>query len=815
MSWPSGSDYSDLIQSPALCFGDGDLRTGSVVTNMRGDPRVASGSFASVFEIQTTQRKWAVRCFTRQPPSGQEEHYGELTRHLTALRLPMLAEFHHLQRGILVRGRWFPVVKMEYVEGEPLNVFVGGAVRRDPTFLDKLAGRWRSMIADLAKHRIAHGDLQHGNVLITEQGEFKLVDYDAMFVPSRAGRTCPEFGHRHFQHPGRQAKHYDAQLDHFSALVIYTSLRALASDPSLWSLSEDENLIFKATDFQQPDNSEAFQRLKSNQKAEVRSVGIALRDCCIGKPERVPALEHILSNLPKPGPVEITTQGKSQGAAPKDEWWKDQIGVQKTHQKPTGRNTNRPKKSRPGGSQNFPQGPTTPWWPLPPPTPPTPPPSPAPLWKAILDWLLCEPASPPASAAPAFWTWGALAAVLFGLYNYSDANSVDVVHRGPRSAYGAMIFSGLGLFGVIMGIRKTRATRSSLTWFMLVPFLLALLLGRSGWLGSERCNAYAAEARKATENRINDDAKAKAEAEAKMELAARKAAEAFAIAAMEAETKAKADAKAEADAKRLAEAKELAAKRKAESDAKAAMETKAKAEVMAKVFLASFGNPTKDQPWENTLNMKFVPVTGTEVLFSIWATRAQDYQIFTSSTGRRWVKPTFTQGPTHPAVNVDWQDAQAFCQWLTQKERGEGKLAAGQIYRLPQDWEWSVAAGLNEVRAGTPKEKDRKIKDVYPWGKQWPPPRGAGNYDQRLNVDDYPNTSPVGSFEANAFGLYDLGGNMWQWCEDWYDSNQRFRVLRGGAWDGYSAEYLLSSYRLSRTTDDRCDYYGFRLVLAQ
>ena len=66
--------------------------------------------------------------------------------------------------------------------------------------------------------------------------------------------------------------------------------------------------------------------------------------------------------------------------------------------------------------------------------------------------------------------------------------------------------------------------------------------------------------------------------------------------------------------------------------------------------------------------------------------------------------------------------------------------------------------GLNESRGGTPKDKDMKIKDVYPWGTQWPPPRGAGNYDKSLNVDSYDYTSPVGSFGANRFVLHDMGG---------------------------------------------------------
>ena len=215
----------------------------------------------------------------------------------------------------------------------------------------------------------------------------------------------------------------------------------------------------------------------------------------------------------------------------------------------------------------------------------------------------------------------------------------------------------------------------------------------------------------------------------------------------------------------------------------------------------------------NTLGMKFVPVAGTEVLFSVWETRVQDYAAFASATSRRVQKPVFEQGPTHPVVNVNWDDAQAFAKWLTEKERAEGKLTVGQSYRLPQDWEWSVAVGLNEARGGTPKEKDGKINDVYPWGTQWPPPQGAGNYDPDLKVDSFANTSPVGSFAGNRFGLFDLGGNAWEWCEDFYDGSSADRVLRGGWWVSISSDSLLSSYRYYGTADFRNGNVGFRCVL--
>ena len=282
----------------------------------------------------------------------------------------------------------------------------------------------------------------------------------------------------------------------------------------------------------------------------------------------------------------------------------------------------------------------------------------------------------------------------------------------------------------------------------------------------EKVRLAAAAEKAAAEAKAREETRLKAETEEReqVRLAEQKA-------AVEAKAREEERLKAEAQEReksRVAAAEEKAAaeaKAKAKAEAKAEAEAQRQAEAKAKALAALAPAPPTlgpGQHWTNSLGMVFAGVPGVPA-FSIWETRVQDYQAFR----RSWQKPDFTQGPTHPAVNVSWNDAQAFCRWLTDKERGEGRLTASQSYRLPTDAEWSVAVGLNEDSGGSPKDKDAKIKGVYPWGTQWPPPSRAGNYLDMSNAkssekaaaafrvfssydDGYANTSPVGQFHAKS-----------------------------------------------------------------
>jgi eukaryotic-like serine/threonine-protein kinase len=241
--------------------------------------------------------------------------------------------------------------------------------------------------------------------------------------------------------------------------------------------------------------------------------------------------------------------------------------------------------------------------------------------------------------------------------------------------------------------------------------------------------------------------------------------------------------------------------------------------------------PEPGQPWTNSLGMKFVPLGDMRI--SIWETRVQDFDAFCRATGRPREPPDFAQNATNPVVKVNWFDANAFCKWLTDKEHTEGVIEDRQFYRLPTDLEWSQAVGLANEGGTTPEARDGKIRNEFPWGKQWPPPNGAGNYSDRSArpprgavidkyIDNYPVSSPVASFKANSLGIYDLGGNVWEWCADSYkgtsdgspSAGRDWGVLRGGSWATSNRLETQSSYRNVIDRNDRDVIYGFRCVLA-
>jgi hypothetical protein len=307
MPWPTPQDYNEAIQNPRLCFADPELRDGVPEVTPLGLPRPVTGNFASVYRVRCGSRDWAVRCFWRET-ADLGQRYEAISRHLASQRLPYTVGFDYLPQGICVRGAWFPILKMEWVEGELLSTYVERHLG-DASALADLIGAWLSMASALERCSVAHGDLQHGNVLVVGQ-QLKLVDYDCMYVPALAGRSSHELGHQNYQHPARTERHFGPYLDRFSAWVVYLALLAMRADPGLWSAigGGDECLLLRRTDFEQPNRSALLTSLQGHADREVRAAAEQLLVALAAAPDAIPPLY--------PVPSELTVRGGSELAGP-------------------------------------------------------------------------------------------------------------------------------------------------------------------------------------------------------------------------------------------------------------------------------------------------------------------------------------------------------------------------------------------------------------------------------------------------------------------------------------------------------------------
>ena len=309
MAWPGITDFSEAVQNPGLCFRGTDLEGAEVSVNRMGMPLLYSGAFACVYRVTAGDQAIAVRCFTREV-SDQHERYDQLSGYLMGALPPSFVDFQYVKSGISVRGSWYPVVRMEWVDGSPLSGFVAESLD-DPDALLRLAAQWRGgPAASLRGLGIAHNDLQHGNVMVQPDGRIRLVDYDGMFLPAFRGQRSPELGHKNFQHPARTAEDYDAHLDNFPSLVIYLSLLAVATDPDLWSFFNDDNLIFTRQDYADPAGSALFDRLRRSSEPAVAELARRLEECCSLALDEVPDLETVLDGIPP-----VAAAAKPTGAA--------------------------------------------------------------------------------------------------------------------------------------------------------------------------------------------------------------------------------------------------------------------------------------------------------------------------------------------------------------------------------------------------------------------------------------------------------------------------------------------------------------------
>jgi hypothetical protein len=282
--WPTATDYVAAVQAPAATFHHDGIAELRPRPGLMGLPAATTGQNAIVFDTDGPRGRTALRCFTSVPARGDDAY-----RRLEAMDLPdVLVPVRWHADAIEISGARWPVVTMPWIVGDPLNRWVGDNIHR-PARVAELADAWVEACRIMPACGIAHGDLQHGNVLVTPDAQLRLIDFDGvlLFDPATGSHlTGPptEVGHPNYQHPQRiEEGHVSRYVDTFSALLIHTSLRALVNDPGLWSAHRGENLVLSQRDLFEPESSDVFARLRASDDPLVaRSADLLARWCRSG-----------------------------------------------------------------------------------------------------------------------------------------------------------------------------------------------------------------------------------------------------------------------------------------------------------------------------------------------------------------------------------------------------------------------------------------------------------------------------------------------------------------------------------------------------
>jgi serine/threonine protein kinase/formylglycine-generating enzyme required for sulfatase activity len=247
-------------------------------------------------------------------------------------------------------------------------------------------------------------------------------------------------------------------------------------------------------------------------------------------------------------------------------------------------------------------------------------------------------------------------------------------------------------------------------------------------------------------------------------------------------------------------------------------------------------NVTYGREWRNSMGMLFLPLG--DILMGAHETRRRDYMEYAKEANARRPMNFSEQvkAGAVPVVGVDRVEARGFCDWLTKRDRELGLIGKTDRYRLPTDEEWSRAVGLPLERGKDPAERNGRIRGVYPWGYEWPPPKGIDNFadasgsvSQGLQAiitnyeDNFSALAGVMATRPSKKGYFGLAGNVSEWVDSDYvaangkttDKAASMGTVRGGNWRSANADELLSSARMALPVDTKRDSIGFRIVLAK
>ena len=215
------------------------------------EPVYYSGGFTVVFPVTTQQGKWAFRCWHAEL-GNVRKRFDVVSKAIQRAKSPYLCDFIYTDEGIVVDGKIYPTTRMRWVEGVTIKDYICKH-KNSKSKLLALADNFLALTTDMHRNKFAHGDLQHGNIIVNDNGELLLVDYDSFYCPSLKGEPEIITGLKDYQHPARRNNLIVSEkLDYFSELIIYLSILAIAHNPALvdkYQVKDSERMLFSADDF--------------------------------------------------------------------------------------------------------------------------------------------------------------------------------------------------------------------------------------------------------------------------------------------------------------------------------------------------------------------------------------------------------------------------------------------------------------------------------------------------------------------------------------------------------------------------------------
>lgn len=259
---PQISDIKASVQIASL-IKDPIIREGTLMLSKNGSPIMYSGGFTAVFPVVAHNIKWAFRCWHTEL-GNMRRRMEIISKEIAGNKLPYFCNLTYEDEGIIVNGSIYPTTRMEWVEGENIKDYI--CSHSNSKELKSLADRFLRMCIALHKQGYAHGDLQHGNIIVKTDGELVLIDYDSMYVPSMQQEFADIItGLKDYQHPKRRENRISSQkIDYFSELIIYLSILAISEDLTLireYNLADTERLLFSAADFEDIKQSDIYSKL--------------------------------------------------------------------------------------------------------------------------------------------------------------------------------------------------------------------------------------------------------------------------------------------------------------------------------------------------------------------------------------------------------------------------------------------------------------------------------------------------------------------------------------------------------------------------